>query len=215
MCGDLHLAAVEIIFSSHALRVVCDTRGAIVVGFGNGAFFGDHLGHRLTGLRHLLFGHQRRFTVEVRVGKETRRRAGIVQNAEVVLAVIVAHPTSSPNDLLKIDHRRNHPGNDDVFAGGNIHSGGQQLGRGHQPGSQGFELLKLAEQSFADAALVRSDPANVIGVLLYQILVEIVQRLAHVVGMLLIDAENNRLGETIGLFETAGLSDPGARAARR
>jgi hypothetical protein len=63
-----------------------------------------------------------------------------------------------------------------------------------------LQFLKLAEQPFADAPLVRRDAANVVGILLNQIMVEIVERATHTVRVLLVDTEDDRLGEPIALF---------------
>jgi hypothetical protein len=67
-------------------------------------------------------------------------------------------------------------------------------------GSYRFKLLKLAEQPFSDASLVRSDAANIVGILLDQIGVEIIERGAHLVRVFLVDAENDRLGEATRPF---------------
>ena len=53
----------------------------------------------------------------------------------------------------------------------------------------------------SDASLVGGDAANIVGILLNEIGVEIVERRAHFVGVLLVDAEHDRFGEAIGLFQ--------------
>ena len=56
----------------------------------------------------------------------------------------------------------------------------------------------------ADVALVGGDAADVIGILLHQIAVEVNELLPHLGGVFLIDAEHQRLGEAIGAFEQIG-----------
>ena len=75
---------------------------------------------------------------------------------------------------------------------------------GEDDGRHGLKLLKLARVALADASLVRGDAADIVGILLHQVGVEIVERAAHLVGVLLVDAEDDRLGEAIGLFQEVG-----------
>ena len=48
------------------------------------------------------------------------------------------------------------------------------------------------------------DAADVVGVLLDQVGVQVVERLAHLVGVLLVHAEDDGLGEAVGLLEELG-----------
>jgi hypothetical protein len=52
-----------------------------------------------------------------------------------------------------------------------------------------------------DISLVRGNTADVIRILSDQIAIEVVQRLAHLTGMFLIDAEHDRFGKAVALFE--------------
>ena len=56
----------------------------------------------------------------------------------------------------------------------------------------------------ADVALVGGHAADVVGILLHQVGVVVVQRAAHLVGVLLVDAEHDGLGEAIGLLQEVG-----------
>ena len=127
MRGDLHMAAVEVKFPPHAFRIIRDRRAAVFLGFGNRRLLRCHLVDGFACLAHLLLGHESRLAVEVRVGKQPRRGAGVVENVEIVFVVIVAHPRASPDDLFEFHHRTDHPGEDDILAGGNIDAGGEQL----------------------------------------------------------------------------------------
>ena len=57
MRGDLDLATVEIIFSSHPFRVVRDRRTSLFFEFRNGRLFRRNLFDSLAGIGHFLFGH--------------------------------------------------------------------------------------------------------------------------------------------------------------
>ena len=67
--------------------------------------------------------------------------------------------------------------------------------------SDGFELLKLAQVSFADSSFVGGYSTNIIGILLDQIIIEIIERPPHLIGMFLIDAKYDCLGEAVSLFQ--------------
>ena len=56
----------------------------------------------------------------------------------------------------------------------------------------------------ADLALVRCHSADVVGMLLDEVCVQVVERLAHLLGVLLVDAEDDRLGEAVGPAEEVG-----------
>ena len=69
------------------------------------------------------------------------------------------------------------------------------------------------------SCLVADDPHHVVGVLLGEVGVRVVQRAAHLVGVLLVDAEDDRLGQAIGRLQVVGevvaRRPRSARAARR
>ncbi len=67
-----------------------------------------------------------------------------------------------------------------------------------------LHVLELAQVAAADVAFVGSDPADVVGVLPDQIGVQVVQGPPHLVGVFLIDAEDDGLGEAVGLLEEVG-----------
>src|SRR5919112_2690538 len=55
-----------------------------------------------------------------------------------------------------------------------------------------------------DVSLIGRHPAYVFGVLAYEVRVEVAQRPSHLVGVLLVYAENYRLGEAVGAFQEVG-----------
>ena len=54
------------------------------------------------------------------------------------------------------------------------------------------------------SAFVGRDAADIIGMLLHEVGVQVVERPAHLVGVLLIHAEDDGLGEAVGLLEELG-----------
>ncbi len=118
--------------------------------------------------------------------------------------MVVAHAGAAPDDLLELGHRADHAREDDVLAGRGVHAGGEELGGGEDGGRERFRVLEAAEVAAPDVALVGGDTADVVGVLAGEVAVEVGQRAAHLVGVRLIDAEDDRLGEAVGLLEEAG-----------
>jgi len=200
MRGDLDLTAVEVVFSPHAFRVVGEHGAAAFFDSSNRRFFRRHLSDDFTRFGHLLLGDQRGFVVTVRIGEQPRRGTRVVENVEIIFVIVVAHPRAAADDLLEFHHRADHASDDDVLASGNIDTGCKQLRCGHEYRRHGLKFLELAEQALSEAALVRSDAAHVIGILPNQIGVQIIERAAHLVRVLLVDAEDDRLGKAIGFF---------------
>src|SRR5215475_3087681 len=62
-------------------------------------------------------------------------------------------------------------------------------------------LLKFAQIAPANRAFFGGDPANIVRVLFYEVVVQVVQCAPHLIRMLLIDAKHDRLGEAICLFK--------------
>ena len=91
-----------------------------------------------------------------------------------------------------------------MFLQVDVHAGGEQL-RGCEDGRSAWSRAPEAvEMAAPDVAFVGGDADNIIRVLLHQIGVEIVQRVAHLVGVFLVDAEDDGLGEAVGLFQEVG-----------
>ena len=172
--------------------------------FGLVRFLGFHRDRGLHGLAfavHLFLCLDGRVAIEVGVGEQASGGTGVVEDVEEQLAVVVPHAGAAPDDLFELDHGVDHAHQDDVLAGGRVHSGGEHLRSGQDDGSLAFQILEVAEVAAADVALVRRDPANVIRVLLDQVGVEIHQRLAHVGRVLLVHAEDDGFGEPVGLAQ--------------
>ncbi len=101
--------------SPEASSVSCSLR----IGFGDDAclpIFAD-----------LFLGDPHRVAVEVRVGEEPRGRAGVVEDVEPELAVIVAHARAAPDDLLELAHGADDARQHDILAGRRINAGREQL----------------------------------------------------------------------------------------
>ena len=129
---------------------------------------------------------------------------GKVEKIEEVFAVVVAEAAPPPDDLLELDDGVDHAGQHDVLAGGNVHAGRQQLRRGENHGDVLVHVLEVAQVAAPDVALVGRHPADVVGVLLDQIGVQVVQLPPHLVGVFLIDAEHDGLGEAIRPLQEVG-----------
>jgi len=168
---------------------------------------GWRFNHRLDGFAGIIDGHfldARGIAIEIRIGKVPRGGASEVDDVEVFLAVVDLQTRAAPDDLFELgagaDHARQHHVLDHL----GVDAGGQQL-RGGQDHRRGFVyVLKVREMGQADRAFVGRDAADVVGVLLDQIAVEIDQFLAHLGCVLLIDAEHDGLGEAVGALEEIG-----------
>src|SRR5262245_3679159 len=76
-----------------------------------------------SGVNGLLYGDHG-FAIKGEVGKEASGAAGIVEDIEKELAIVLAHAGASPNDLFEFSHRIDDAGDDDVFHGGHVYAGG-------------------------------------------------------------------------------------------
>ena len=54
---------------------------------------------------NLLFANKGRIAVKIRIGEQARSRAGVIDDVEPELAVIVAHARPASDDLLEFGHR--------------------------------------------------------------------------------------------------------------
>ncbi len=102
--------------------------------------------------------------VEGRVGEVARGRAGVVEDVEPELAVVVAHPRAAPDDLLELDHRVDEAHEHNVAAGGRVEAGGEQLRGGEYDRRARLHVLKPLQVAAPDVAFVGRDAADVIGV---------------------------------------------------
>ena len=113
---------------------------------------------------NLLLGGEGGVAVEGRVGEVARGGAGVVEDVEPELAVVVPDARAAPDDLLELDHRVDEAHEHDVAAGGRVEAGGEQLRRGEDDGRARLHVLKPLHVAAPDVALVGGDAADVIGV---------------------------------------------------
>ena len=113
-----------------------------------------------------LLGNELGIAVEFRVGEMARGRAGVVEDVEEELAVVLAHARAAPDDLLELGHRADDADEHDVLDHRRVDAGGEKLRGGEDDGCVGFEFLEAAEMALADAAFVGGDAADVVGVCL-------------------------------------------------
>ena len=129
MCHDLDLAAVEVEFLSRFAGGGSMMPGpavdSAVLPFG--LDFGLSDGGNFTFLVHLLFGDTHRIAVEVRVGKQSRCGAGIVQDVEPEFAVVIPKARAAPDDLLELAHGSDDARQHDILAGRRIDAGREEL----------------------------------------------------------------------------------------
>ena len=105
---------------------------------------------------------------------------------------------------LNSRHGADHAGQHDVLAGRRVDAGGEQLRRGEDDRRLGLDVLEPAQVPAPDVALVGGDAADVVRVLLHEVGVQCGERLAHLARVLLVDAEDDGLGEAVGLLQEVG-----------
>src|ERR1019366_10431531 len=133
--------------------------------------------------------------VKLRVGKKSGS-ACVVDDVEVELVIVVAHTGAAPNDLLEVGHGVNDTGQNHIPAGRNVNARGQHLRGGHQGRDEHLHIHEAVKVSAPDRSLIRHDPRNVVGVVFGDIRVAVVEGLTPVLGMFLVHAEDDCLGET-------------------
>src|SRR5665213_825005 len=119
-------------------------------------------------------------------------------------AVVIAHPRATTDDLLEFGHGPDDASEHDVLARRGVNAGREQLRGGQNCRRAGVHVLKAIEVAAPNATLVGRHAADVIGVLHGKIDISIVECAAHVVGVLLIDAEDDGLREAILLEHELG-----------
>ena len=83
-----------------------------------------------------------------------------------------------------------------------IHAGREQLRRGEDDGRVGLEFLEASEMAPADVAFVGGDAAHVVGMLSStRSAFRLLSSPPHLVGVFLVHAEDDGLGEAVGLLE--------------
>ena len=112
---------------------------------------------------NLLLGGEGGVAVEGRVGEVAGGGAGVVEDVEAELAVVVADAGAAADDLLELDHGVDQAHQHDVAAGGGVEAGGQELGRGEDDGRAGLDVLEALHVAAADVAFVGGDTADVVG----------------------------------------------------
>ena len=130
MGHDFDLAPVEIEFARLPGRWLDDVGFAFLLQVSLLFLpFGNDLGCRgsFAGVVHFLFRDPGRIAVEVGVGEHAGGRAGVVEDVEPELAVVVAHARAAPDDLLELAHRADDARQNDVLAGRRIDAGREQL----------------------------------------------------------------------------------------
>ena len=208
---DLDLAVVDVILPGQTLVVIVDlARGQSLVRARERKI---EVGLRLPSLRHLdhlplsvddVVLLVQGDAVEVGVCELLGGGARVVDDVERELAVVGSQSRAASDDLLELGHRADDPGQHDVLARWSVDAGGQQVRGGQDDGRSRLHVLEPGPVSVADMTLVRSDPAHIVGVFLDQIGVELGERAAHLQCVLLADAEDDRLRETVGLAHEAG-----------
>ena len=153
---------------------------------------------------HLLFGDPHRIAVEGRIGKEPRGGAGVVENVEPELAVVIPDARPAPDDLLELAHRADDAGQHDVLASRRIDAGREHLRCREDRGHLGVDVLKAAQMATADVAFIGRDAADIVRILATKSLLRLLSARPHFAGMFLIDAEHDRLGEAVGLLHELG-----------
>ena len=76
---------------------------------------------------NLLLGDLGRVAVEIGVGEHPGGGAGVVDDVEPQLAVVVADTGAATDDLLELGHGADDAGKHDVLAGRRINPGGEEL----------------------------------------------------------------------------------------
>ena len=89
---------------------------------------------------HFLDGRQGRLSIEVGIGKEASGAAGVVEDVEIELAVIILDAGAASDDLFEFGHGIDDAGDDDVLAGLNVDACGQKLRGGDNRRSRAFKL---------------------------------------------------------------------------
>lgn len=134
--------------------------------------------------------------VELRVA-EQRSCAGVVDDVERQLVLVREEPGAPADHLLERRHRADGPEQHDVADSRQIDASGQHLrGRGDDRDVL-LGVGEVAEVTAADLMLVADDAHHVVRVLLGEFGVGIVERSTHFAGVLLVDAEHDRLGEGV------------------
>jgi len=104
MCGDSYLSAIDIVFAGFGCTLIDDDSSRTVVildaaVFNNRCFLGNNGFVCYACCIDLLFTDQGWISIEILVGKESRGTAGIVEDIEPELAVVVSNPGSPADEF--------------------------------------------------------------------------------------------------------------------
>ena len=140
----------------------------------------------------------RRFTVELGISEVVGRPAKVDQG-EVQLVGLLMDTRAAPEDLFEFGHRSHAAVEHYQAAGLHVDAGGEQARRSDQHGVTGFRVDEVAQLGLARAVAAGNahDVAVVAG---HQVGVVVDERLTHTPSVLLVDAEDDRLGETVSAF---------------
>src|ERR1039458_7796514 len=216
MGGDFNAATIYIELSALAFFVVCRRqwdRGFRALLRSWGLLFHDlRFTDRLAGFVYPFLGDKRRIAVELGIGKEPRSTSGVIQDVKKQFAVVVPHARPAPDDLLELAHRIHGSHEHDILAGLNVHAGREHLGRGDDDRRLLFQFHEAAQIAATNVALIRNHAHDVIGMLLGEVAVAVIDRLAHFLGVLLVHAENDGLRKAISfLHEVRDVAGDGKR----
>ena len=128
MRDDLDLAAVEVEFARLAVGRLDDHPA--LASTGSAASFGNRSRwSRSSRPASLICSSVMRTgsPSKVGIGKHARGRAGVIDDVEPELAVVVAQARAAADDLLELAHGPDDAGQHDVLAGRRINTGRQQL----------------------------------------------------------------------------------------
>ena len=140
-----------------------------------------------------------RITVKIWIGEKL---SGFleVDDGEIVFAVIFVDASATSDYLLELGHGLDALVEHDQFAGLSIDTGGHEFGGGGDDGIWALGKDKIIELDLA-LFVVAGNAHDVLAILRHQISVFIDQGLTHAFGVVNIFAKNDRLIESVDLFE--------------
>ena len=135
---------------------------------------------------------------------EERRRAGVVDDLEAELVRVGVEARASPDDLLELDHRPDWLEEHDVLHRRQIDAGGEKLRRGRDHRRLRLDVGEVVEVLLPDVTLDGDDAGHVVRVLASEVGVRSVESRPHLVGVLGVDAEDDRLRHPIRSLQVLG-----------
>ena len=205
MGRDLDLATVKVELPTFN-RIIVDDRW---FGLVRAIFWFLFRGYRLfpSGFAFVVNGFldfDDRVAIEVWIRKEAGCRPGVVEDIEEELAVFITNPGAPADDLLELRHGVDNTDENNILHGRSVHTGRQHLRTGKDDRSLSLDVLETTEVPTSDVAFITGHPTDEVGMLLHEVRIEIVQRLPHLVGVLLVNTEHDGLGVLVRLAEELG-----------